>query len=136
MRTTTIAFSLLAAAALAAGAVVLAQDGDGDLSPEDQKAAKAAEDEALKLGEKVFNDKAMGTSDRACATCHNNPKKPELNLKGITAKFPRWDRQAGKVITMQEKFVQMQQRSLKAARTLPLGDPRWTSLEMYLRGLK
>jgi cytochrome c len=126
----------LAVAALAAWTAVLAQEKREDLTPADQKAAAAAEDEALRLGQKVFNDASLGTAERACAKCHNNPNKPELSLKGINAKFPRWDRQASKVITLQEKFVQMQERSLKAQKTLPLGDARWTALEIYVRSLK
>ena len=54
----------------------------------------------------------------------------------MASRFPRWDRNAGKVITLQQKFVQMQERSLKAKKTLPLGDDRWNALEMHLRGLK
>jgi len=126
---------LLAAGILAAGAVRGQEDG-GDLSPEDRKAMEAAEKDALALGSKVFRDAALGTNDRSCATCHDNPKRADLSLKGVTARFPRWDRPAGRVITLQEKFVQMQERSLKARKTLPLGDARWTALEMHLRGLK
>ena len=129
------AILLLAAGVLAASAV-RGQDGGGELSPEDAKAAAAAEKEALALGGRVFRDAALGTNDRSCATCHDNPKRPDLSLKGVVAEFPRWDRQAGRVITLQEKFVQMQERSLKARKAMPLGDARWTALEMHLRGLK
>ena len=125
----------LALALLAGGAAALAL-GDDDLSPEDQKAARAAEDKALELGRKVFTDPSLGTAERSCSTCHDNPQKPQLSLKGITGKFPRWDRNAGKVVTLQQKFVQMQERSLKAKKTIPLGDDRWNALEMHLRGLK
>ena len=97
---------------------------------------EAAEKDALDLGRKVFRDPALGTNDRSCATCHDNPKRTDLSLKGVTARFPRWDRQAGRVITLQEKFVQMQEKSLKARKALPLGDARWTALEMHLRGIK
>jgi len=134
-RARTAAGLLLAAAAAIAGAA-LGQEDEGDLSPEDRKAMEAAERDALALGGKVFRDAALGTNDRSCATCHDNPKRKDLSLKGVTARFPRWDRQAGRVITLQEKFVQMQERSLKARKTLPLGDARWTALEMHLRGLK
>ena len=137
MRVPRLAASLVAAAALAAGAAVLAQDGgDGAMSPEDLKAAKAAEEEALRLGQKVFNDAALGTNDKTCAKCHQNPQKPELSLKGIHGKFPRWDRAAGKLITLQEKMVQMQELRLKTKKSLPLGDARWTALELYLKSLK
>lgn len=138
--------ALLAAAgavALAAGLLavsgtgVRALAGDDDaLSPEDVKAAKTAEDEAVKLGQKVFGDPAIGAGERACSKCHDNPKKPQLSLRGVAAKFPRWDRNAGKVITLQQKFMQMQERNLKAKKAFPLGDDRWNALELYLRGLK
>lgn len=121
------------AAALLPVALALAAQ---DLGPEDQKAAKAAEEKALELGKRVFTDPSLGTADRACSTCHDNPQKPQLSLKGVHGRFPRWDRDAGKVITLQQKFVQMQERSLKAKKTLPLGDDRWNALEMHLRGLK
>jgi len=130
------AAALLLAAAAALGGAALAQEEAPDLSPEDRKAMEAAEKDALDLGRKVFREAALGTNDRSCSTCHDNPKRPDLSLKGVTARFPRWDRQAGRVITLQEKFVQMQERSLKARKALPLGDARWTALEMHLRGLK
>ena len=129
------ALLLLVPVLLAGGAAALALEG-GDLSPADQKTAKAAEDKGLELGRKVFTDPSLGTAERSCSTCHDNPQKPQLSLKGVTGRFPRWDRDAGKVITLQQKFVQMQERSLKAKKTLPLGDDRWNALEMHLRGLK
>jgi cytochrome c len=131
-----IAIALLVAAAAAVAGAAIAQEEPDELSPEDRRAMEAAEKDALDLGRKVFRDAALGTNDRSCATCHDNPKRPDMTLKGVTARFPRWDRQAGRVITLQEKFVQMQERSLKARKTLPLGDARWTALEMHLRGLK
>ena len=127
---------LVVPAALVAGGAMALGPAAQDLGPEDQKAAKAAEDRALELGKKVFTDPSLGTADRACSTCHDNPQKPQLSLKGVAGKFPRWDRDAGKVITLQQKFVQMQERSLKAKKTIPLGDDRWNALEMHLRGLK
>jgi cytochrome c peroxidase len=126
------ALALLLPLVLAGGAVALAL-GDDDLTPEDLKAARAAEEKGLELGRKVYTDPSLGTADRACSTCHD---KPEKSLRGVTSRFPRWDRNAGKVITLQQKFVQMQERSLKAKKTIPLGDDRWNALEMHLRGLK
>jgi len=127
---------LLAAALAASIPFVAAQDEEAAGGAEDEKAAKAAEEDAAKLGAKVFRDVSLGTNDRSCSTCHDNPRKPELSLKGITSKFPKWDRTAGKVITLQQKFVQMQERSLKARKPIPVGDDRWTALEVHLRGLK
>jgi cytochrome c len=129
---------VLAAAALAAasGALALEDDEGGELGPEDRKAAKAAEDAALRLGQKTFADPSLGTNGKSCSVCHDNPRRPDLSLKGVAAKFPKWDRTAGKVLTLQQKFAQMQQRSLKAGKPLPLGDDRWNGLELYLRGLK
>ncbi|MHC4923219.1 MAG: hypothetical protein ACYTG4_03965 [Planctomycetota bacterium] len=122
-----LAFALINAAATVAGAV--AQDAaDAE--------ARAAEKQALALGAKVWKDKALGPKGRTCMKCHTNPKKPELRLNGVHEKYPRYDRNAGRVITLQEKFVQMQERSLKAKKTLPLGDERWTALELYLKSLK
>jgi cytochrome c len=140
----TAALAVLGAFALAAGLLAssgtglraLAGDDDDELSPEDLKAAKAAEEDAHKLGQKLFGDPSIGAGERACSKCHDNPKKPQLSLKGVAAKFPRWDRNAGKVITLQQKFMQMQERNLKAKKAFPLGDDRWNALELYLKGLK
>lgn len=123
------ALALLAAAALV-GTALAAQEEDP------AKAARDAEAAAAKAGAALFRDEALGTNERSCSTCHDNPKKPELSLRGVTTRFPRYDEDAGRVITLQEKFVQMQERSLKARKTLPLGDPKWTALELHLRGLK
>ncbi|MCK6478820.1 MAG: hypothetical protein HUU06_00085 [Planctomycetaceae bacterium] len=134
--TSRLVLALVAAMCLAAGVRVLAQDHDHGAHEEDKEAAakaKAAEDAALELGKKTWIDKTLGSNERACVTCHENPKRPDLDLKGVTAKWPRFDEHAGRVLTIQEKFVQMQSRNLKAEKTLPLGDERWTAIEMYLR---
>jgi sulfur-oxidizing protein SoxA len=129
------AAAVLAAAAALAGAAALALEGD-PLSPEDQAKATAAEKKSLEEGNRLFRDAALGTNDRTCATCHENPKRPDLGLKGVAAKYPRWDREAGKVISLHQKFQQMQEKSLKAKKAMPLGDDRWNALEMHVRGLK
>jgi len=122
---------LLLAAALALAVAANAEDEEADAAE-----ARAAEEAARKAGAKVYDDKALGTNDRSCSTCHSNPKRPDLSLKGVNDRFPRYDRNAGRVITLQEKFAQMQDRSLKARKPMPLGDERWTALEIYLRSLK
>jgi len=127
------AAALLVAAFAAAGAALAL---DGDRTPEDEKRAKDAEAAAVKEGEKLFRDEAIGTNDRSCSTCHDSPKRPDLSLKGVTTRFPRYDDDAGRVITLQEKFMQMHERSLKSRKPFPLGDRRWTALEIYLKGLK
>jgi len=141
MRLHAAALVLTGAAALAAGLLpggaLRALAGDEDaLTPEDLKTARAAEDAALRLGQKVFNDQSLGTKDNCCATCHSNPKRPDLSLRGVGSKFPRWDRNAGKVVTLQQKFQQMQERNERAKKAIPLGDDRWNALEVYLRSLK
>ncbi len=123
-----------AAAWAAVGAFALPPDDDGD-PPADAAEAKKAEDAARKEGEKAFHDKALSTNDKACATCHEKPRKPEMVLKGVATRFPRFDRNARRVITLQEKFAQMQERMLKNPKTIPLGDARWTALELYLKSL-
>jgi cytochrome c len=117
--------------AFAGAAVAVALEDDDSKSPE----ATAAMAAAKTLGEKVWKDKALGTNDRSCSTCHDNPKRPDMSLKGVNDRFPRWDKSAGTVITLQEKFVQMHDKSLKTKKTLPLADERWTALEIYLRSL-
>ena len=127
MRTHLALLVLLGAAA--AGGVALAFDG-----PRDPKAAQAAEEAAAKVGEKAYKDVGLGAGEKSCSSCHD--KKPELNLKGVVTRFPRFDDEAGKVITLQEKFMQMQEKRLKGKKILPLGDKTWTGLEIYLKGLK
>ena len=115
-----------------AGGAALAIEGGSA----DDPAAKAAEDAAAKAGDKFFHDAAAGSESKSCSTCHDNPKRPELSLKGVGARFPRYDKEAGKVITLQEKFAQMFDRKLKGKKPIPLGDARFTALEIYLKGLK
>jgi mono/diheme cytochrome c family protein len=123
---------------LAAGVAAATWIASGTAAAEGDPAAAAtaAEDASRKLGAKVFEDKALGAGERSCATCHDNPKKPELSLKGVAGRWPRYEKSAGRVLSLQEKFVQMQEKSLKAKKTLPLGDERWTALEMHLKSLK
>ena len=131
MRTRLALLILLGSAA--AGGAALALD-DGPRTPAAEKAAREAEAAAVKLGESTYKDLGIGAGEKSCSSCHD--KKPELSLKGVVTRFPRYDDEAGKVITLQEKFVQMQTKRLKAKKILPLGDRTWTALEIYLKGLK
>lgn len=127
-------WTALAAAIVLAGvgAAWALEDREDDAKSEQAIAAMKA---ARELGARLWKDKALGTNDRSCSTCHDNPKRPDMSLKGVAAQFPKWDRNAGRVITLQEKFVQMQEKSLKVKTPMPLGDPRWTALEVYLKSL-
>ena len=126
-----VAFALFLVLAAAGGAALAVAEGPGE-----DPAAKAAEETAAKGGDKMFHDAAAGSESKSCSTCHDNPKRPELSLKGVGTRFPRYDKEAGKVLTLQEKFMQMFDKKLKGKKPIPLGDARWTGLEMYIKGLK
>jgi len=51
-------------------------------------------------GEKLWNRKA-GTSDKACADCHNDARS---SMKGIAARYPAFDKTLGRPIDLEQRI--------------------------------
>ena len=127
--------TLLAALALCVGAfalVPIAPSVGEEGSTPDTAAEELAK--AVKAGNALFRDTEFGTNDRACAKCHENPAKPDMNLKKRVGNYPKWDRREGKVITLGQKVSQMHTRMLKG-QPEPLGSAKLVAIEAYLMSL-
>jgi len=69
------------------------------------KTAKAALKKAVARGKELFNSKDLGR--KTCQQCHEDPDKPEDNLKGHAWSFPAYSRRARRVVTLQQKINEM-----------------------------
>ena len=115
-----------------AGSMVTAQEEE----EEDRRKAQAAE--ALKTvieeGNKLFRDPSLGTKDRACANCHEDPEKEHLNLAKRANSYPKWDRRVRKVINLPQKVNEMIDRMLRG-KPLELGSEKMVAFEAYLMSI-
>jgi cytochrome c len=132
MHKSTIALALVLAAAVTALFLppVTGQDDDDEASPE----AVEAQKKAVETGKALFHDEGLGTKARACANCHEDPKKPNLHLADRVGDYPKWDRREKRVITIGTKINQMIDRMLKGEH-LELGGDRIVAIEAYLMSL-
>jgi len=81
-------------------------------------------------GREVFADASLGKSGKSCASCH----QPEA-LRGVTEKYPAYDKASGRYLSLQE-WLRVMITSKLAGPDLPLGDPRTVALEAYLKSLR
>jgi len=118
--------------ALVAGTVAMAQEEE----EEGEKARQAAEalKKAVEQGKKLFHDPSLGTKERACAKCHEDPEKEHLGLASRANTYPKWDRRERKVINLPQKMNQMIDRML-GGKKLELGSDRLVALEAYLMSI-
>jgi cytochrome c len=130
---------LVLAAAVAAGLAVSAlppgvsgQAGDGEKAAKPDPAVELAK--AIETGRKLFNDKTLGAKDKACASCHEDPKKPKLSLAARANAYPKWDKREGRVVTLGRKIDQMIVRMLKG-KPQGLGSERLVAIEAYLMSI-
>lgn len=120
------------------GSAVLLAFGAGWFAPvrgeEEGDAAAKALKESIARGKAYFRDPALGTNEKFCAECHENPDKPRLNLADRVNDYPKWDRREGSVITLGQKIDQMIDRMLKGEKK-ELGSPMLVDLEAYLMSI-
>jgi mono/diheme cytochrome c family protein len=93
-------------------------------------AGRAAWDEAVARGRALFNDVTLGATGKSCASCH----KAE-DLKGVADRYPQYVAKLGRVVVLQEWLRMMIEVKL-GGQQLPVGDPRTTALEAYLKSLR
>jgi len=89
---------------------------------------------AVETGNALFHSGTFGTNGRSCAKCHENPRKPAMNLKKRVGNYPKWDRREGKVITLGQKVNQMLVKMVKGSPE-KLGSEKLVAVEAYLMNL-
>ena len=122
----------LLAIGLVAGTAARAQEEE----EEGRKAQQAADalKKVVEAGSKLFRDASLGTKERACAKCHEDPEKEHLNLATRANSFPKWDRRERKVINLPQKVNQMIDRML-GGKPLELGSEQMVAIEAYLMSI-
>src|SRR5262245_44171028 len=108
--------TLAVAAAFTVGAFVAAsvleaapddKDEQDDASAEKAKIAKEALDKAIARGNELFHQKDLGGGKKSCASCHENPEKPKLDLKTRAFSYPAYSNKAKAVVTLGTKINEM-----------------------------
>jgi cytochrome c len=102
-----VVFALAAAASGLATSALLA---DEDADEEEDAAvaaqvAKEAMDRTVARGKELWTSKDLGK--KTCASCHENPEKPKLNLATRQFSYPAYSRRKKAVVTMQQKINEM-----------------------------
>jgi cytochrome c len=111
MRRTTL-YATVAAAAFALAAAVavneaVSQDDDEDADPTGERArvAAAALSKAEARGRELWTSKSLGK--KACASCHEDPEKPNIDLRTRKWDYPAYSRRKRQVLTLQQKINEM-----------------------------
>lgn len=102
------AASAVVGAALFGSAALFADDDDDDDEADDAAARKVAQealDKAVARGKEIWNSKDL--FKKSCASCHENPDKPKLNLTTREWSYPAYSRRKRGVVTLQQKIQEM-----------------------------
>jgi cytochrome c len=112
------------------------EDDDGDAA-EAATVAKDALDKAVAKGDELFHSKAIGA--KSCASCHENPDKPNLDLKarpfGFGLGYPSFSKRSKVVVTMQQKINEMVKFNSKGKELDHTGTDI-AAIEAYVTSLK
>ncbi len=79
-------------------------------------------------GEVLWRSAPAGGNGKTCATCH---KEAATSMRGVAARFPRFSKPAGKVITLSEQVNQCRTGALQAQALKP-ESPDLLALEAYI----
>jgi sulfur-oxidizing protein SoxA len=79
-------------------------------------------------GETIWRTPADPGNGKSCATCHNDAK---TSMRGAAARFPRFSKSAGKVVTLSDQINQCRSGALQAPAYKP-ESPDPLALETYI----
>ena len=132
----TLARTVATAAAAAAFAAVFvgAALHAGDEDAENKKVEDEALAKAVTRGSELFHSKDLGK--KSCATCHENPDKPEFNLATRQFGYPKYSRKAKAVVSMGQKINEMLTTKSGAAKEMDAKSPDLVAIEAYVVSLK
>jgi cytochrome c len=122
--------AMLLGLGLGAGALTLQAQDD-----EAEKARVAAEALAkvVEQGKELFHSKKIGR--KSCASCHEDPDKPQLSLVDREWGYPAYSRRARGVITLSQKVNEMIKFQARGAKDLALDDEKIIALAAYVESL-
>lgn len=114
---------------LGAGAFTLnAQDDEA----EKKRVAAEALAKTVAKGKELWSSK-LGR--KSCASCHEDPDKPNLNLGEIEWGYPAYSRRARGVVTLSQKINEMIRYQARGPKDLALDDERIIALAAYVESL-
>lgn len=109
---------------------------DAEVAAERKRVADEALAKAVAKGKELWLDAGKEKRfKKSCASCHDNPDKPQLNLATRSFAYPAYSRRRRAVVTMHQKIQEMVQHNSKGA---PLDDkgPDVAALEAYVMSLR
>jgi cytochrome c len=130
---TLVVVGVAAFVAVFAGAALHAGDDDGEDAAA-KKLETEALDKAIARGNELFHSKDLGK--KSCATCHENPEKPQFNLATREYSFPKYSRKAKAVVSMGMKINEMLTTKSGAAKEMDLKGADIVAIEAYVGSLK
>ncbi len=103
----TAASALVGVALFGSASLFAADDDDEDEADSAEMKLVAAEalTKAVARGKELWNSKDLGK--KTCASCHENPDKPNLNLATREWSYPAYSRRARAVVTLHQKTQEM-----------------------------
>jgi len=139
MRNSCKVLAVVGVAALAAFVVAgtTLQAGGDDDAADDAAAAKVAKDaldKAVEQGNKLFHSKELGK--KSCASCHENPEKPNLALKSRPFSYPAYSKKKKSIVSMSQKINEMVTARSGAAKEMDLAGADIVAIEAYIASLK
>ena len=122
-------FAVFAGAAVHAG-----DDDDGGDDAEAKQLEAAALTKAIARGNELFRSK--DGLKKTCASCHENPEKPQFNLATRAYSYPRYSRKAKNVVSLGMKINEMLTNKSGAAKEMDLKGADIIAIEAYVASLK
>jgi len=133
---TMVAGALLAlAGALGSGGLLHAadpDDDDADPTGERARVAAAALAKAVERGKALWSSKDLGK--KSCASCHEDPEKPNIDLSTRKWSYPAYSRRKRAVLTLQQKVNEMIQYNARG-KPLDLDSSDAAALAAYCMSL-
>ena len=117
-----------------AGAALYADDDDDGDDAEAKKLEAEALTKAVARGNELFRSKTG--LKKTCASCHENPEKPQFNLATRAYSYPRYSRKAKSVVSLGMKINEMFTNKSGAAKELDLKGADIVAIEAYVMSLK
>jgi len=133
-RTVVVAARTAHAAVFAGAAVHPGDDDDGGDDAEAKKLETEALTKAVARGNELFQSK--DGVKKTCASCHENPEKPQFNLATRAYSYPCYSRKAKNVVSLGMKINEMLTNKSGAAKEMDLKGADIIAIEAYVASLK
>ena len=132
-------FAIVTAVGIAVGAgsaALFAGDDDEPAGGADAaKVAQEALDKAVLRGKEIWTDKGITKAAKSCTSCHDDPNKPDRQIKNRTFSYPGYSKRRKAIVTLQQKLQDMIANNAKGTALDDKGTDI-AALEAYVLSLK